>query len=101
MIYRFERFFNFFLHRFRPKKKIKLPKTLITSKNAWLWSDFAHRPAHIFLSLLLSSSTFSHAKSVIIAQDTRNIDYVIIILTKHDNYRKLSSMFFFCHPVTP
>lgn len=53
--------------------------------------------ALIFLSLLLSSSTFSHTKSVIIAQDTRNtVTMLSLFLQKHDNYRKLSSIFF-CH----
>lgn len=61
----------------------------------------ARQPVLAFLSLLLSSPTFSHTKSVIIAQETTNTYYVISILTKHDNYRKLSSDIFFCHPVTP
>lgn len=92
LIHHLERFFFFLLAL--DQKEIKLTKT-IASKNAWLWSDFTHPPALIFLSLLLSPSAFSPTKSVIIAQDTRNIYYVIINLTKHDNYRKLSSMFFF------
>lgn len=42
----------------------------------------------VFLSLLLSSSTFSHAKSVIIAQETRNtVTMLSLFLQKHDNYR--------------
>lgn len=55
----------------------------------------ARQPVLAFLSLLLSSPTFSHTKSVIIAQETTNTYYVISILTKHDNYRKLSSDIFF------
>lgn len=54
---------------------------------------FAHRTALIFLSLLLSASTFSHTKSVIIAQETRNT-VTMLSLQKHDNYRKLSSIIF-------
>lgn len=46
-----------------------------------------------------SISTFSHTKSVIIAQETRNT-VTMLFLQKHDNHRKLSSIFF-CHLVTP
>lgn len=85
---------EFFLHFLRPKDKLK--KKWITSKNGWLWSDFTHRTALFFLSLLLSSSTFSHTKSVIIAQETRNtVTMLSLFLQKHDNYRKLSSILFF------
>lgn len=42
---------------------------------------------HGFLSLL-SSPTFSHTKSVIIAQETRNTATMLsLFLQKHDNYR--------------
>lgn len=54
---------------------------------------FARQYALIFLSLLLSASTFSHTKSVIIAQETRNT-VTMLSLQKHDNYRKLSSIIF-------
>lgn len=40
-----------------------------------------------------SISTFSHTKSVIIAQETRNT-VTMLFLQKHDNHRKLSSIFF-------
>lgn len=73
----------------------KLTKKWITSKNACLWSNVARPSALVFLSLLLSSSTFSHNKSVIIAQETWNtVTMLSLFLQKHDNYRKLSSIFF-------
>lgn len=48
-----------------------------------------------FFSPSFSRLTFSHTKSVIIAQKTRNtVTMLSLFLQKHDNYRKLSSIFF-------
>lgn len=66
-----------FIFCFAPLEKNKRTKKINhlykKKKNKCLWSDFAHRTAPVFfVSLLLSSSTFSHTNSVVIAQETRN-----------------------------
>lgn len=84
LIYRF--YFFFFCTALRPKKKLR------KKKKSHLWEGMV-RTALVFLSLLLLISTFSHTKSVIIAQETRNTDYVIV-LTKTWQLQEVIQLFF-------
>ena len=50
---------------------------------------------HFFSPSFSRPPTFSHTKSVIIAQETRiTVTMLSLFLQKHDNYRKWSSIFF-------
>lgn len=92
LIYRFETFFFFctvwdWKNRQTKEDVSPLKKCMVVerfrSSNPTLFSPSFSRPP-----------TFSHTKSVIIAQETRiTVTMLSLFLQKHDNYRKLSSIF--------
>lgn len=89
-VYRFERLF-FALFETKKKKSLKMHS---------FGAIFVHPTTLNLLSLLLSISTFSHTRSVIIARETRNT-VTKLFLQKRDNHKKLSSICFFYRLVTP
>lgn len=95
LIFRFERFFFALLETKKQSNKYiyRLWKSMVLKRFLLIL-----RPS-ILSPSFFSISTFSHTKSVIIAQETRNT-VTMLFLQKHDNHRKLSSIFF-CHLVTP
>lgn len=95
LIFRFERFFFALLVTKKQSNKYiyRLWKSMVLKRFLLIL-----RPS-ILSPSFFSISTFSHTKSVIIAQETRNT-VTMLFLQKHDNHRKLSSIFF-CHLVTP
>lgn len=95
LIFRFERLFFALLETKKQSNKYiyRLWQSMVLKRFLLIL-----RPS-ILSPSFFSISTFSHTKSVIIAQETRNT-VTMLFLQKHDNHRKLSSIFF-CHLVTP